>query len=69
MLIPDSAVIVGDREDFWKKQLEDNDVYEKDQNDTNILINTIMRALEKVVIRGDLSNDTLPLTLLPGQRS
>ena len=41
------------------KQLEDKDVYEEVQNDPSILINTIMRALEKIRIRGDLSNDTL----------
>ena len=29
------------------------------QNDPSILINTILRALEKIRIRGDLSNDTL----------
>ena len=41
------------------KQLEDKDVYEEVQNNPSILINTIMRALEKIRIRGDLSNDTL----------
>ena len=57
-----SAVVVWDREDYLKeasKQLEDKDVYEEVQNDPSTLINTIMRALEKIRIRGDLSNDTL----------
>ena len=57
-----SAVVVWDRDDYLKeapKQLEDKDVYEEVQNDPSTLINTIMRALEKIRIRGDLSNDTL----------
>ena len=41
------------------KQLEDQDVYEGVQNDPSTLINTIMRVLEKIRIRGDLLNDTL----------
>ena len=41
------------------KQLEDKDVYEEVQNDPSILINAIMCALEKIRIRGDLSNDKL----------
>ena len=48
-----SAVVVWDREDYLKeayKQLEDKDVYEEVQNDSGILINTIMRALEKIRI-------------------
>ena len=56
------AVVVWDRDDYLKeasKQLEDKDVYEEVQNDPSTLINTIMRALEKIRIRGDLSNDTL----------
>ena len=55
-------MVVWDRDDYLKeasKQLEDKDVYEEVQNDPSTLINTIMRALEKIRIRGDLSNDTL----------
>ena len=55
-------MVVWDREDYLKeasKQLEDKDIYEEVQNDPSTLINTIMRALEKIRIRGDLSNDTL----------
>ena len=57
-----SPVVVWDREDYLKeasKQLEDRDVYEEVQSDSSILISTIMRALENIRIRGDLSNDIL----------
>ena len=57
-----SAVVVWDKKDYLNeasKQLEDRDVYEEVQNDPSILINFIMRALEKIRIRCDLSNDTL----------
>ena len=46
-------VVVWDREDYLKeayKQLEDKDVYEEVQNDSSILINRIMHALEKIRI-------------------
>ena len=58
----DSAVVVWDRDNYSKdasKQLEDKDVYQEVQNDPSTLISTIMQALEKIRIRGDLSNDTL----------
>ena len=57
-----SAVVVSNREGYLKeayKQLEDRDVYEEVQNYSSILINTTMRALEKIRMRGDLPNDTL----------
>ena len=57
-----SAGVVWDRDDYLKeatKQLEDKDVYEEIQNDPSTFINTIMRALEKIKIQRDLSNDTL----------
>ena len=57
-----SAVVVWDRENYLKevsKQSEYKHVYDGVQNDPSNLINTIMRALEKIRIRGDLSNDTL----------
>ena len=62
-----SAVVVWDREDYVKetsKQLEDKDAYEEVQNDPSILINTIIRALEKIRIRGDFSNYTLKYFLV-----
>ena len=57
-----SAIVVWDREDYSKKaskQLHGRDFYKKVQNNSSFLINTFMRALEKIRIRGDLSNDTL----------
>ena len=57
-----SVVVVWDREDYLKeayKQLYNREVYEEVPNDPNILINTIMKALEKIRLRGDLSCDTL----------
>ena len=62
-----SAVVVWDRDNYLKeasKQLEDKDVYEEVQNDPSTFINTIMRALEKIRIQGDLSNDTLDYFLV-----
>ena len=41
------------------KQLDDREAYEEVPNDPNILINTIMKALEKMRLHGDLSSDTL----------
>ena len=55
-------MVVWDRDGYLKetfKQLEDKDVYQEVQNDPNILINTILRALEKITIVGCLSNETL----------
>ena len=55
-------MVAWDREDYLKKsykQLEDKDVYEEVPNESSILINTIMCALEKIRIRGDHPNDTL----------
>ena len=57
-----SAVTVLDREDYLKeasKQLENKYVC-----DTNIPINIIMRALEKIRIQGDLSNNTHDYSLV-----
>ena len=34
-------------------------MYEEVPNEPNVLINTIMKALEKIRLRGDLSSDTL----------
>ena len=62
-----SAVVVWDRDDYLKeasKQFEDKDVYEEVQNDPSILINTIMRPLEKIRIWGDFSNDTINYLLV-----
>ena len=57
-----SVVVAWDREDYLKeayKQLEDREVYEEVPNDPSVLVNTIIKALEKIRLRGDLSSDTL----------
>ena len=57
-----SVVVVWDREDSLSgayKQLCDREVYGEVPNDRNVLINTIMKALEKIRLCGDLSSDTL----------
>ena len=46
-----SVVVVWDREDYLKEayiQLEDREVYEEVSNDSNVLVNTIIKALEKI---------------------
>ena len=56
------VVVVWVREDYLKeanKQLYDREVYEEVSNDPNALMNTVMKALEKIRLRGDLSSDTL----------
>ena len=55
-------VVVWDREGYLKeayKQLDDRELYEEVPNDLNVLINTTMKALVKIRLRGDLSSDTL----------
>ena len=57
-----SVVVVWDSEDYLKKaykQLYDSEVYEEVPNEPNVLTNTIMKALEQIPLRGDLSSDTL----------
>ena len=57
-----SVVVVWDREGYLKeayKQLGDREVYEEVPNDPNVLINTMMKTLEKICLRGDLTSDTL----------
>ena len=66
-----SAVVVWDREDYLKevhKQLVDKDVYDHVPNDSSILINSIMRALEKIRILDDLPKDTLNYFLAKGPK-
>ena len=41
------------------KQLDDREVYEEVPNNPDFLINTLMKALEELRLRGDLSSDTL----------
>ena len=61
-------MVVWDRENYLKeayKQSEDEEV----PNDSSIIINTIVRALEKIRIRGDLTNDTLNYFLVKDPKS
>ena len=56
-----SAVVVWDREDYLNeayRQLDDKEVYEQLPDDPSVLANTLMKALEKIRLRGDLSKDT-----------
>ena len=41
------------------KQLEDREVCQEVSSNPNVLVNTIIKALEKIRLRGDLSSDTL----------
>ena len=41
------------------KQPEDKEEYEEVSNDPNVLVNTIIKPLEKIRLRGDFSSDTL----------
>ena len=55
-------MVVWDREDYLNKvykQLEDRKVYGEVSNDPKVLVNTIIKALEKILLRGDLSNVAL----------
>ena len=57
-----SIVVFWDREHYLKeayKQLEEREVYEEFLNDQNVLVNTIIKALEKNRLRCHFSNDTL----------
>ena len=57
-----AVVVVWDREDYLNKvykQLEDRKVYGEVSNDPKVLVNTIIKALEKILLRGDLSNVAL----------
>ena len=50
-------MVVWDREDYLReasKQLEEKDIYKKVQNNSSFLINTFLRALEKIRIRSNL---------------
>ena len=62
-----SAVVVWDREDYLKeayRQLDDKEVYEQIPDNPSVLANTLMKALEKIRLRGDFSKDTLDYFLV-----
>ena len=46
------------------RQLDDKEVYEQVPDDPSVLANTLMKALEKIRLRGDLSKDTLDYFLV-----
>ena len=56
-IIIDSVVVVWDREKAYK-QLEDRAVYKEVPNSQCILVNTMIKELEKIRLCGDLSSDT-----------
>ena len=62
-----SVVVVWDREDYLKKayrQHDDKEVYEQVPHDPSALANTLIEALEKIRLWGDLSEDTLDYVLV-----
>ena len=59
-----SVVVVWDREDYLKeiyRHFDDKEVYEQFSDDPSVLANTLMKALEKIRLRGDLPKDTLTI--------
>ena len=64
-----SVVVVWDREDYLKetyRPLDDKEVYEQFSDDSSVLTNTLMKALEKIRLRGDLPKDTFDYFLVKG---
>ena len=62
-----SVVVVWDREDYLKeayRQVDDKEVYEQAPNNLSVLANTLMKALEKIHLRGDSQKDTFDYFLL-----
>ena len=62
-----SVVVVWDREGYLKepyRQLDDRELYEQDPDDPSVLANTLMKALERIRLRGNLSKDTLDYFLV-----
>ena len=62
-----AAVIVWDREDYIKeasKQLEETEVYLEVPDDSNALVSTVSKLLEKIRKLGGLSQDTLNYFLI-----
>ena len=55
------------QEDYLKevhRQLDDKEVYEQVLDDPSVLANTLMKALEKIRLRGDLLRVTLDYFLV-----
>ena len=63
----DYIVVVWDREDYLKetyRKIDDKEVYEQVPDDLGILANTLIKALEKICLRRNLSKDTLAYFLV-----
>ena len=57
-----SAFVVSDRDDYLKgayRQLDDKEVYEQVPDDPGAFAKTLIKGLEKIRLRGDLSKGTL----------
>lgn len=57
-----SVEVVWDREGYLKeayKQHKDRELYEEVTNDLSVLLNSRVKALEKIHMRGDFSSDIL----------
>ena len=55
-----SVVAVWDMEEYLReeyKQIKEKEMYEELQNDLSVLVNTIIKILQKICFRGDLSSD------------
>ena len=67
-----SGIVIWDREDYLKEaesQLSDEKVYEALQGDAiSPLISVVMKCLNKIRIRGDISKDTLEYFLVQNPR-
>ena len=46
------------------RQLDDKEVYEQVPDNSSVLANTLIKVLEKIRLRGDLSKDTLDYFLV-----
>ena len=55
----DSIVVVREREEYFKKAYKQLEVWEEFPNGPSVLVNTIVKALEKIHLRGDFSSNTL----------
>ena len=62
-----SVVLVWDREDYLdeaSRQLDYKEVYEQVPDDPSVLANTLIKVLENIRLRRDLSKDTLDYFLV-----
>ena len=62
-----SVVVDWGREDYLKeayKELDDKEMYEQVPDNLSVLANTLIKALEKLRLQGDLLKDTLDYFLV-----